>query len=69
MSRDTEWRRLEKKNIKQVTKEMGRNKGRRDGGREEEEERGNETLMEADRRQSCWETQRQDANMMSSSFC
>ena len=35
----------------------------------EERERGNETLMETDRREGSWETQRQDANKMSSSFC
>ncbi len=35
----------------------------------EERVRGNETLMETDRREGCWETHRQDANMMSSSFC
>lgn len=34
-----------------------------------EREGGNETLMETDRRESCCETRRQDANMMSSSFC
>lgn len=36
---------------------------------EEVRERGNETLMESDRRECCWETLRQDANMMSSSLC
>lgn len=36
---------------------------------EEGRERGNETLMESDRRECCWETLRQDANMMSSSLC
>ena len=41
------------------------NKGNKECGGE----RGNETLMETDRSESCWKMQRQDANMMSSSFC
>lgn len=49
----------------------------KDGNSEEREirrcergrERGNQTLMDTDRRQGYWETERLDVNMMSSSSC
>lgn len=42
---------------------------RREMLRKREREKGNETLMETDGRPGCWETERRDANMMSSSPC